>query len=219
MTWKALKDIYQEQGLVIGMGAGVSFDSKLPNWIGLLNRIGNEILGAREASLVDELITKGFSLPSIAAMLKSKCPPDKNFVDIVRDALYRDFEAYRQRNQMGVDLKELIIEVCRHNPTLRTVAGLCAQWDERSASFVRNDRIHAILNFNLDSILTEYATARYKRFLVRSVERPSKSSDPNKINIYYMHGLLRFDAKANDPGKEAFDKLVLIDRAGLFRLF
>jgi hypothetical protein len=57
---------------------------------------------------------------------------------------------------------------------LRAVAALCAKWDDRTRSFVRNDRIHAVVNFNLDALLREYVAVRYKRALVRSVERASK---------------------------------------------
>ncbi len=101
---------------------------------------------------------------------------------------------------------------CAKNYTLRAVAALCAKWDDRTRSFVRNDRIHAVVNFNLDALLREYVAVRYKRPLVRSVERASKSRDAARINLYYMHGFLRFDSKAQDAEKEAFDKLVLTEQ-------
>lgn len=212
MSWQQLKDIYQKRGLVLALGSGVSVDSNLPNWIGLLKRLGDKCLGANGGDLISELKTQGFSLPSIASMLKTRCPSDKEFSEVVRDALYQDFDPYKQRDVHGINLDKLVEDVCNKNHTLRAVAALCAKWNEETASVSRNDKIHAIVTFNLDAILREYVEARYKRALMRSVERPTKSPDPKKISIYYMHGFLRFDSKAKDPGKEAFDKLVLSEQ-------
>jgi hypothetical protein len=212
MRWQQLQDIYQKRGIALALGAGVSFDSKLPNWIGLLERIGSKCLGVDGDKTVARLMAEGFSLPAIASMLRLRCPSDIKFSDLVRDALYQKFEPYKQRNVSGVDLEKLVEVACSKNYTLRAVAALCARWDENTASFFRNDKIHAIVNFNLDALLREYVAARYRRVLVRTVERASKSRDPEKISIYYMHGFLRFDSKANDPDKEAFDKLVLSEQ-------
>jgi hypothetical protein len=212
MSWSQLQDIYQKKGIVLALGAGVSLDSKLPNWIGLLKRLGSKCLGVDGDKAVAQLIAEGFSLPAIANMLRLRCPSDTKFSDLVRAALYQDFEPYKQRNVGSVLLGKLLEEACSENYTLRAVAALCVRWDKNMASFLRNDKIHAIVNFNLDALLMEYVAVRYKRGLVRSVERASKSRDPEKTNIYYMHGFLRFDSKANDPDKEAFDKLVLSEQ-------
>jgi len=212
MSWQKLHSIYQQSGLVLALGAGVSLDSKLPNWIGLLKRLGSKCLGVDGDKSIDKLLDKRFSLPAIASMLKAKCPSDTKFSDLVRASLYQDFEPYKQRDVRDVDMKKLIEDACSNNCTLRAVAALCAKWDEKTASYSHNDKIHAVVNFNLDPLLREYTEVRYKKILMRSVERPSKSSDPEKINLYYMHGFLRFDSKANDPEKEAFDKLVLSEQ-------
>jgi SIR2-like domain len=137
---------------------------------------------------------------------------DLEFSEVVRDALYEKFEPYKQRHERHLDLDTVLQRACAKNYTLRAVAALCAKWDDRTRSFVRNDRIHAVVNFNLDALLREYVAVRYKRPLVRSVERASKSRDAAKINLYYMHGFLRFDSKAQDAEKEAFDKLVLTEQ-------
>jgi hypothetical protein len=221
MNWQPLKDAYDDNGLVLALGAGVSFDSKLPTWIQLLQRIGRKcldvngdrLLDVNGDRLVDDLRAEGFSLPAIATMLKTRCPTNIEFSEIVRAALYQDFEPYQQRNIKSADMKRLIENACSKNHTLRATAALCAKWNEEAASFSRNDKIHAIVNFNLDAILREYAAVRYKKVFLRSVERPSKSSDPKKTNIYYMHGFLRFDSEEGNQEKEAFDKLVLSEQA------
>lgn len=212
MDWQQLKEIYDHRGIVLALGAGVSFDSKLPNWEGLLKRLGTKCLGVDGEKSVAKLVAEGFSLPAIASMLRTRCSSDTKFSDLVRAALYQEFEPYKQRDVSGIKLEKLVEEACIENCTLRAVAALCVKWNESTTSFSRNEKIHAIVNFNLDALLREYVQARYKRVLVRSVERASKSPDPEKTSIFYMHGFLRFDSKANNPEKEAFDKLVLSEQ-------
>jgi hypothetical protein len=71
------------------------------------------------------------------------------------------------------------------------------------------------VNFNLDTVFREYVQARYSSLsrsaVVRTIERSSKSALRDKISVYYMHGNLRFDSRAGDPGKES-DTLVLTDQ-------
>jgi SIR2-like domain len=211
MDWQQLQENYREQGIVLALGAGVSFLSDLPDWAGLLRGIARRCPGVSD-QIVEDLKNRGFGLAAIASMLRLQCGVDRDFTQIVRDALYENFEPYKQRHARNIDLNALLKQACAQNYTLRAVAALCAKRDLRSRSFVRNDKIHGVINFNLDALLREYVEVKYKRALVRSVERASKSSDPARINLYYMHGFLRFDAKARDPEKEAFDKLVLTEQ-------
>jgi SIR2-like domain len=212
MGWQQLKGIYRQEGIALALGAGVSFLSELPDWTGLLRGIARRCPGVSSDRTVTALKKGGFGLAAIASMLRLRCPPDLEFSEVVRDALYEKFEPYKQRHERHLDLDTVLQRACAKNYTLRAVAALCAKRDDRTRSFVRNDRIHAVVNFSLDALLREYVAVRYKRPLVRSVERASKSRDAAKINLYYMHGFLRFDSKAQDAEKEAFDKLVLTEQ-------
>ena len=75
-----------------------------------------------------------------------------------------------------------------------------------------NRRIQAIVTFNLDALLQAYVYARYEKRLLRTIERPSASRNPEKISIYHMHGFLRFDPKAGDLSKEAPDAVILTEQ-------
>jgi hypothetical protein len=159
-------------------------------------------------------------LPSIAGMLRESCPKSENFWDIVRAQLYLGFPFYPQ----GVSKAhpEAMISYIgeNKNQTLKAVAGLCAVRDKHHGEqevYVRNPRVHAIINFNIDAVLRKYIGVRYpradeKKALVRTVERASKSSSSKRINIYHMHGYLRFDTRANEPDSEAYDKLVFAEQ-------
>ena len=39
--WKRLQGVYKYQGLVLALGAGLSYGSGIPTWVGLLERLGH----------------------------------------------------------------------------------------------------------------------------------------------------------------------------------
>lgn len=78
-------------------------------------------------------------------------------------------------------------------------------------TFLPNPRIHAIATFNFDPLLQRYVYGRYRKSLLRTVERASAGRSSRKINIYHMHGFLRFDEKVGNLEKEAPDKRVLTE--------
>lgn len=210
-SWDLLNARYAEHGVVLAFGAGVSVDCSLPSWIELLSRVG-DLCGGGGRQLVEELRAAGFSLPSIAAALKTSCPRADDFAELVREALYKtfpkDLRAVSSRNW-----RNLVPFVQENNPTLRAVAALCAVPASSGKGYRKNPRVHAIVNFNIDAVFRAYVQARYgDPLLVRTVERSSKSRDPDKINVYYLHGFLRFDRKARDREKEASDKLVITEQ-------
>jgi hypothetical protein len=225
-----LTEAYRKRGLVLVIGAGVSQRSGLPTWTALLGRMAdalNERGGPHFApggtKFVNNLRRTGFSLGAIASLFRALCASgqqgDLEFTMLLRDALYRDFTPYRNRHATG-DLQAEVLEAGRANTTLRAVAAMCAvqgRTDSGEQIYLRNPQIHGIVTFNADTLLREYVEARYRgrragHLLVRSIERASKDPDPDKISIYYMHGLLRFDLKAQNPDKEASDKLVFTEQ-------
>lgn len=210
MSWDLLNKTYKEDGIVPVLGAGVSARSGLPEWTELLRRVG-EHCATDGRALVDELCREGFSLPAVASMLRTMCPPGENFTELVRRELYRTLPAVI-RNAQPNGAAACVASVQHDNSTLRAVAALCAVSTGSPAQFVRNPLVHGVVTFNLDAVLREYVEARYGRALVRSVERTSKERHPDRINLYYMHGFLRFDSKAGMTGREGADKLVLAEQ-------
>ena len=210
MNWELLHKTYSRVGIVPVLGAGVSMCSRLPNWAELLERVGRSCLPRGGRRLVRDLRREGFSLPAIAGMLRALCPEHQNFAELVREELYRKFPRVLRQAKPG-DWSDFVKFVQVHNPTLRAVAALCAIATDSQRPFRKNPLIHGIVNFNIDSVLREYVQARYQHALVRTVERPSKEMQPGRINVYYMHGFLRFDSKAGVLSREAADKLVLAE--------
>lgn len=170
-----------------------------------------ELAGIAQATQgIGELKKAGASLPAIAAAIRTSCRSQKHFAELVRTALYADF--HKEVRTLGIHRKDkLVAFVQKKNTTLCAVAALCADAQQRGR-YRKNPLVHGILNFNCDAVLRAYISARYgSPLLVRTVERASKSSDLAKINVYHMHGFLRFDSRAGMGDKEASDNLVLTE--------
>ena len=160
-----------------------------------LGKFGND--GGRRFR---DLQKHGLSLPAIASLLEEHSPSRKEFVEQVRDALYHGFPFYPD----GVDESNgrEFVDYFEKNVTLRTVAALCAVRNSDNAAYSANPRIHAVVTLNIDGLLQEYVEARYGERLFRTIERPSASRRPEKINLYHMHGYLQFGPSAGDQSRE-----------------
>jgi SIR2-like domain len=210
VNFERLEETYCNPGIVLVLGSGISVGSGLPNWSGLLKRVAEGVAGSVEPEFFKQLRCSDFGLPVVASILEERSSDRQELIERVREALYRDFPFFPS----GVtedDRPRLVHHVHTQNPTLRAVGSLCAS-NRGTNDFTPNRKIHAVVTFNLDALLQAYVRARYGKRLLRTVERPSASSNPEKISIYHMHGLLRFDRKAHDPTKEAADAVVLTEQ-------
>jgi hypothetical protein len=188
--WTLLRRRYQERGIVLALGAGVSGGCLLPSWPELLKRMGDRCLGANGRTLVENLLAGGATLPAVAGILESRRPRGVEFLELLSRELYRDFpfsDAITTRTQRD----QLVKFVHRNNSVLRAVAALCA--DDRDAKAVAaNPRVHAVVNFNVDAILRDYMRARYGGYLLRTIETATKTQRLGRIPVYHMHGFLKF---------------------------
>ena len=211
MSWEELCDTYANNGIFLALGAGVSAGSQLPNWRELLQRLLANHLDNEAVGIFEDFWNYGLSLPTIASLLEEKAGDRNRFIEQVREALYLDCPFYPNGITKS-NRRSYVNYINESNPTLRSVASLCATRVPNRRTYQANDRIKAIVNFNLDALLQAYIYAKYEKRLVRTVERPSASSRPDKINVYHMHGYLRFDHKAGDRSKEAPDAAILTEQ-------
>jgi hypothetical protein len=192
--WDNLRKAYQRHGLVLALGAGVSKGCKLPNWEELLRAIAENHSDTR-GRLFDSLKSDGYTLPAIASMLETVYTKE-DFSKIIWKQLYENFDFSKGIN--SENRAKFIESVKDNNKTLATVAGLCVCKDGRNG-YLPNPRIHAIVNFNFDSVFRAYVKTRYNNsHLLRSIERPSEGSIYDSIPVYYMHGFFRFDKDIDD---------------------
>ncbi len=209
MSWSELQDVYVKRGIVVVLGAGVSVGCGLPAWPDLLQRVIAQYLN--DEVQVGDLRAHELSLPAIASLIEERMPDRHAFVEAVRDALYRGFPFYPAGVDKG-NRRAFVRHIQETNPTLRTVAALCAIPSSSGRTFDANPRVHGLVTFNLDALLQAYVYAHFEKRLLRTVERPSAGSIPGKISIYHMHGFLRFDRAKGDLSKEAPDAVVLTEQ-------
>jgi hypothetical protein len=190
LGWNLLRERYQQRGLVLALGAGVSTGCSLPSWPELLCRMGEECFGTKGRALVEQLIAAGTTLPAIAGILESKCPSGVAFLDLLSKALYRDFPFHELVSNED-QRRRLVKFVQVSNPTMRSVAALCAR-KISDTEFISNEMVRAVVNFNVDSVLRTYVRARYGTYLFRTIESASKLGKIGRIPIYHMHGFLKF---------------------------
>ena len=200
--WRQLNKDYEENG-ALALEAGVSVRCDLPDWRALLERITISCYGDEGEKRFHEILADGYPLPAIGGILESECPAGCSFAQIIRDALYDKFPYYENAGR-DFNPAEFVSFVKANNYTLSTVAALCAV-KQSSASYAANPRIHAIVNSNFDATLREYARARYRTSIVRTVERPSARAIPGRINMYHVHGFFQFRIEEQTPDKEAPD--------------
>jgi hypothetical protein len=200
-----LRAAYSSRGLVLVLGAGVSKASRFPDWTSLLAGVAED---CGERGLVDEIHAGAIPLPVAASVLEKRIGDRSNFVEAVRSVLYRGLpEDVRSGDRTA------LVKYVMKNTTMSAVASMCADSTPgKKHPYRRNRRIHAIVTFNLDGLLQKYVRARYERRLLRTIERASAGAKRRRINLYHMHGYLRFDAKKGDPRKEAPDAVVLTEQ-------
>jgi hypothetical protein len=215
--WQRLRDTYADYGIVLALGAGVSKGAGTPDWAELLTRIEAACRGESGTELVQWLLRDGYSLPYVATALQETCTAaeGQEFAELVRAALYRDFPFFYRnlgRDFGPPDHAAFVRWIEERNGTLCAVAALCAVASREQGTYRRNPRVHAVVDFNVDSILRKFAEAKYGRRLLRTIERASKDPSLKRIGLYKMHGLLRFEAERKQrPAKEAADKLVFTE--------
>ena len=201
-NWTRLKGDYTKKGIALALGAGVSMGCKLPNWYQLLERIAEKCFPQNSKQILDEMISQGFSLPAIAGILEAGCP-GIDFGEVIRDALYRDFDFYRKASPAR-NPGPFVNFIKTKNPTLSAVAALCVKKD--GPNYIRNQLVHAIANSNFDAILRVYSSVRHQPEILRTVDRPSAKALPGRINVYHVHGFFQFDnTNIGNRTKEAPD--------------
>jgi hypothetical protein len=208
-AWERLHASYRADGIVLVLGSGVSVSSGLPKWDALLERLAAD-WAPDDRRLFKRLREHELSLPVIASILEERAGSREAFVERVRDALYREFD-FKGTAIEGAARKSFRDDVRLRNTTLRAVAALCGKADGQ-VSFSPNRKIRAVISLNMDHLLQVYDGVHYGRRLLRTVESPSASANPEKISLYHIHGLLRFDRKAGQSTKEAAYGLVLTEQ-------
>jgi hypothetical protein len=202
---EGLLKAYRQRHFALGLGAGVSKASGLPDWQELLCRVADALPGfGRESA--EQLLKQSFDATAVATILRSRAEGDRPFADLVRDALYRHF-TYPSPLKVGLDA-DFASHIRRTNGTLHAVGTLCAV---RAADdkFEPNPLLRAVVTLNMDALLQMYTRARFGH-IVRTTERASASASRDKVHCYHLHGYMK--RQAQESHREAPDRLVLTEQ-------
>src|SRR5215831_7519886 len=94
-VWNEAARVYAKRGFVLVLGAGVSLKSGFPTWAQLIRRLGERCVGTGSADLITALEKIGYSYTAIAGIIRSSGHSDCEFLELVREELYRDFPFFR----------------------------------------------------------------------------------------------------------------------------
>jgi hypothetical protein len=214
MGLERISEVYHERGVVLALGAGVSSGSGIPTWQALLERVAEVACHTNGERLVARLRKAGFSLPAVAAILEREYQEKTEFREVVREALYRDFPLCGKEKSPEAE-RELVAHTLEANTTLNAVAAFCAVPGE-DGRFVRNPRVHAIVNFNLDALFSTFVLAKYHgkvrddKGLVLTIERATRASALDRVSVYHPHGYLRFESGGGGP-EDVSDQLIFTE--------
>jgi len=162
-------------------------------------------LGEQGAALYRSLTTRQFSPQTIASVLETETTRFGPFPELIREQLYRSL-IEEARNEGGLAI------VLSRNTTLRSVASFCATVKDGIDGYSPNPRVHAVITFNVDSLLQAYGRAflpnQRGQPLFRTIERPSKHRHSSRMSVYHMHGFIQFrDTAVGNRAQEAPDKV------------
>jgi len=187
----ALQTAFQNDQLVLFLGAGVSLASGMPSWSNLLNRLTNLLVkehlsviasAENEDEVIDYFKSEAPDSPLITARILRDSLGDK-FPDYVRRALYENYKTTTS------------------SALVKEIGGLCVPERARQG-------LVAVVNYNFDEILEQELERRSVSYLVVISEDDTPS--PNELPIYHPHGFLPFKEKLTSKHRNS---LVLSEEA------
>ena len=149
---------------------------------------------------VDELDNVRKALPSLLAQFELAdrlLGSHTKFVRAVYEALYHNMECKSLLEKIPLEYKEQagwcgwgdVFKALQTNKTLEAVGNLLIGYDGNKAR--RNPQIHAVLTFNVDTLLELYCQAKTSgKHVVTLVDRASVGDDPDQTPVYHLHGTL-----------------------------
>ena len=225
-SFRSLCSHYRENPIILYAGAGISKSNDsaygLPDWIGLLKRLGEEITGTRNIKLSsDPWAAADRILKQCVNYLKSTGKagdnPKEEAEGKMQEALW---EIIRNSDNLSAPGKKhpykLLNRTYLENAlTLRAVAAFCARPISKSNNsevyrFGANPRVRAVLSGNYDPYLEAAATSMFKIPVVKPVAAfGSLAGSLRKVPVYHVHGYVPHEGQKKREHKPLQKELVL----------
>ena len=177
---KIIFELLNENKITLFLGAGVSYPSKLPNWKELITRLldkivpsinGLEKLISEKKAQTCKMIIKDFGNNPLTQIRYLKSAMKQSCKENFNELLRESL--YRKKPNPNTELLNSIREL------------------------LNKFNIKDILTYNLDNILE--LNFKKNNIKCKSLTKSSCIRDPNKLNIYHIHGLITLDrSELND---------------------
>jgi hypothetical protein len=217
-SWGRLRNLLKDYDVALFLGAGLSIPNGLPSWQSLTSRLAN--LDLKTVQLFE---SNKVGLTTQLQLAKDQVTVGKKWIEKVREAMYCDMISEinkmskiipglstRDFGRKNLESRKRVYNFfLETNPVLLRIVNACSVIEE-NGDRITNDRIGAILTTNYDNLiqLCDRACHGTPRML-RTVERPIKEGDAEKISLYHLHGYLQMKPSTLDD--EASDRLVLTE--------
>lgn len=177
-TQRLIDRLAKDDDLVLILGAGVGFDSGLPNWSELLRDVLSELGGrwlggrldtAQLRTLAEEILRRE-DLLAAGTIAETLAASITGFAGVVKQCLYKEHS----------DAREWPIGLLAH----------------RAAFLALTVGMSSVITTNFDNLFDLSLEEQVKRGgfdrVVRSIARPGLKTRANDISVYHVHGFLPF---------------------------
>ena len=230
-SFKSLCAHYRKETIVLYVGAGISASRDpaygLPDWVGLLNKLGNKVAGVQPPDLpphpwdaADRILELCVDYLKGTGWKGEKLEEEAEHQ--LQDALWEMIRCPENCVTQGKKhpFKLLNKAYLQNAPTLRTIAAFCARPVGRSHNsevyrFGANHRVRAVLSGNYDPYLEAAATSMFKIPVVKPVAAfGSLAGRLRELPVHHVHGYVPHPGqKGGNDYKPLLEQLVLTRRS------
>jgi TIR domain/SIR2-like domain len=181
---KKLKSAYENGNLTLFCGAGISIDAGIPTWSNLLKSLLNYIFSFdNDVKVIDidskiaNILQKQINVSPLIVAQYLKNLLGKNFLDKVREVLYKD---------------------CRNDSTVIAIIASLSKPKREGKP------LKAIITFNFDNLLEE--KFKSENILFKTLHKDGDRHTKEEIPIYHPHGFLPREGKLTNENEIVFSE-------------
>lgn len=189
---KHLKEAYNSGNLVLILGAGVSFNYKIPTWDSLLQRLLIKTIEKESDSalLISKLFSKVFNPSPLVAGRYLQT--------------YYDENDKKDKNRFEREVQKALYETYDENADSKVVDEII----KLCLAPGNSPNIDSIITYNYDDIIERKLIEKNLDMPFQSVYGQSIDTTKTDLKIFHVHGYLPKDEKVNDENRITLGEFV-----------
>lgn len=189
---KHLKEAYSGGNLVLILGAGVSFNYKIPTWDSLLQRLLIKTIEkeSETALLISKLFSKVFNPSPLVAGRYLQT--------------YHDENDKKDKNRFEREVQKALYETYDENAESKVVDEII----KLCLAPGNSPNIDSIITYNYDDIIERKLIEKNLDMPFQSVYGQSIDTTKTDLKIFHVHGYLPKDEKVNDENRITLGEFV-----------